>query len=166
METDYFKTHRNSIPGFGGYKPDEPWKRAIARNAGFYEYPKLAQESDNSMFGEGSTDRFAALLKAENPRSSCTPILVEEHKCLHMNDYCKDPERAASKCVKWYQEWMQCKWDEERLKFGYNYLEDLPIANTNNIMGRPSYMKANLRRLKLSYLDFTICIFYSSLLFL
>ncbi|EDO07761.1 hypothetical protein BBOV_III001940 [Babesia bovis T2Bo] len=123
----------SGIPGFGTFKPDSAWQRAIASNAGLYTYP-------HSGSGSGiSETQFANIVRADDPKSACNPLLIEEFRCLKRNGFGTDNGRAATKCVKWYNEWMQCKWDEEKMRFGYNYLEDLPARKHKAYIAAPDF---------------------------
>ncbi|EKX73285.1 conserved hypothetical protein [Theileria equi strain WA] len=125
------------VPGFGAGKPDEAWKRSLARNSGFYKYPHEFSEKDLSE--AELNDKFERLIKADDPKSACTPLQLEEFRCLNKNGYHTDPEYASTKCVKWYHEWLQCKWDEEKLKFGYNYMEGRPQRKHKAYIAAPNY---------------------------
>ncbi|GIX62194.1 uncharacterized protein BcabD6B2_16290 [Babesia caballi] len=121
------------IPGFGTFRPDSAWQRALARNAGLYRYP-------HAEGGSALTEtRFEKLVREDDPKSACTPLLVQEFRCLNRNQFGADPGHAATKCVKWYNEWMQCKWDEEKMRFGYSYLEDLPARKHKAYIAAPDY---------------------------
>ncbi|GFE52853.1 hypothetical protein BaOVIS_002570 [Babesia ovis] len=123
----------SGIPGHGSFKPDSSWQRAVARNAGLYHYPH--SDAGSSM----SETQFAKLVREDDPKSACTPLLIEEFRCLNRNDFGSDQGRAATKCVKWYNEWMQCKWDEEKMRFGYSYLQDLPSRKHKAYIAAPDY---------------------------
>ncbi|GBE59497.1 hypothetical protein, conserved [Babesia ovata] len=121
------------IPGHGTFRPDSAWQRALARNAGLYRYPHT--DSDKNM----TETQFEKLVREDDPKSACTPLLVQEFRCLNRNDFGADAGHAATKCVKWYNEWMQCKWDEEKMRFGYSYLEDLPARKHKAYIAAPNY---------------------------
>ncbi|KAK1444867.1 hypothetical protein BgAZ_107730 [Babesia gibsoni] len=123
----------HGIPGIDSFRSTSPWLRSLARNAGLYRYP----HADSG--AELSETRFEKLVKEDDPKSTCTPLLVQEHKCLSGHGFDSDPSHAATKCVKWYNEWMQCKWDEEKMKMGYGYMEDLPARKHRAYIAAPNY---------------------------
>ncbi|CDJ40938.1 hypothetical protein, conserved, partial [Eimeria tenella] len=50
-----------------------------------------------------------------------------------------DPEAASTKCVKWFLEWRQCKWDQEKLQRGYTYAEDRQHPKHKPYIATPDY---------------------------
>lgn len=123
----------SGVPGHGSFRPSSAWQRALAHNAGLYKYPHSGGDSTLS------ETQFAKLVKEDDPASACTPLLIQEFRCLNRNDFSSDPGHASTKCVKWYNEWMQCKWDEEKMRFGYSYMEDLPARKHKAYIAAPNY---------------------------
>lgn len=123
----------NHAHGQGLLRPPSAWQRSLAQNAGLYRYP----HSDS---GARLTEtQFEKLVKEDDPKSSCAHLMIQEYRCLVRNDFASDPGNAATKCVKWYNEWMQCKWDEEKMKFGYGYMEDLPARKHRAYVAAPNF---------------------------
>ncbi|UKJ88710.1 hypothetical protein MACJ_001954 [Theileria orientalis] len=129
--------HVNTLPGHGVFFPVQSWQRSLAKCSGFITYP---HDSDGHEFTLDELNyKFETLVKSDDPTSACNPIKVEEFKCLNSNNYRENPEFASTKCVKWYNEWMQCKWDEQKLKFGYNYIEPRTPRKRKAYIAAPNY---------------------------
>ena len=51
----------------------------------------------------------------------------------------KDPDRAATKCVKWFDQWRQCQWDEEKMKKGYSFIDMRPPRKRKPYIAAPDH---------------------------
>nr|PVC50959.1 hypothetical protein MACL_00001892 [Theileria orientalis] len=129
--------HLNTLPGHGVFFPVQAWQRSLAKISGLIAY---SHENDDNQFTTDELNyKFVNLVNSDDPKSACNPIKVEEFKCLNSNNYKLNPEFASTKCVKWYNEWMQCKWDEEKLNYGYNYIEPRTPRKRKAYIAAPNF---------------------------
>ncbi|XP_955275.1 uncharacterized protein TA17940 [Theileria annulata] len=129
----------NTLTGYGNFMPGQAWQRSLAKGSGLLNYPSEHDCGDSELSLDELNHKFETLIKSDDPNSACNPLKIQEFKCLSSNNFNKNPELASMRCVKWYNEWMQCKWDEEKLKFGYNYIEPRAPRKRKAYIAAPNY---------------------------
>lgn len=99
-----------------------PWIRDLAYHHGNYvpEHFTRPLESDEI---QTEVDNFAAKVQKDQPSDACKYLLIEEYRCLQVNRFNTETKAAASSCVKWFDEWQKCKWDQEKFNSGYTHME-------------------------------------------
>ncbi|EAN31350.1 hypothetical protein TpMuguga_03g00605 [Theileria parva strain Muguga] len=131
--------HLNTLTGYGNFMPGQAWQRSLAKFSGLLNYPHDHDHEDSERSLSQLNYKFETLVKSDHPNSPCSPLKIEEFKCLSFNKFKNNPELASVKCVKWYNEWIQCKWDEDKLKFGYNYMEPRAPRKRKAYIAAPNY---------------------------
>lgn len=114
------------------------WERHLAYSYGLYD-PRRLHKPLNPKDVEEQTALFKQALDAVDPKDACKYLQLEEFKCLREHQAHRDPEAASTKCVKWFQEWRQCKWDQEKLQKGYSYAEDRVADKHKPYIATPDY---------------------------
>jgi len=79
------------------------------------------------------------LIENDNPKNACKYLQIEEVRCLETHQAHADTQGAATKCVKWFNEWQKCMWDQEKLIKGYNYIEDRNARKHKPYIAAPDY---------------------------
>jgi hypothetical protein len=70
-----------------------------------------------------SVAEFASRTHEADPNDSCKYLAIEEHRCLLSAHAESDPKHAATKCLKFFEEWKQCSWDQFKFNEGLSYIE-------------------------------------------
>ncbi|XP_026189801.1 uncharacterized protein LOC113146503 [Cyclospora cayetanensis] len=99
------------------------WERHLAYNYGLYD-PRRLHKALTPQQVAADVSLFKQTLETAEPQDACKYLQLEEFKCLREHQAHRDPETASTKCVKWFQEWRQCKWDQDKLQKGYAFAED------------------------------------------
>lgn len=71
--------------------------------------------------------------------SAAAPVSDSEAAAMCVHQILQDPQGASTKCVKWFMEWNQCQWDQEKLRRGYTYIEPLQAKKHRPFYTTPSY---------------------------
>jgi len=112
------------LPVAGKPKPHfaTKWQRSLAYHHGLYvpETHKPCKTSDDIRIEVAD---FNDKVQADSPNDACKYLAVEEFRCLQVNQLEAQPREANTKCVKWFDEWQKCKWDQEKFNCGYTYIE-------------------------------------------
>lgn len=99
-----------------------PWIRDLAYHHGNYvperySVPKQFEEI------KADVEAFEAKVHKDQPDDACKYLVIEEYRCLQTKRAEMYPEKASTGCVKWYDEWQKCKWDQEKFNAGYTHIE-------------------------------------------
>lgn len=145
INTQYSNMLSDHLPE-GGFT-DKPlhlsaeWERLLAYHHGLY-HPERFRPARTEDEIRLAVNDFAAKLQADDPKNACKYLMLEEFKCLHAQQAHMDPEGAGMKCVKWFNEWRQCMWDQEKMNKGYTYIEDRPPRKHRPYIGTPDWQYA------------------------
>mmetsp|Transcript_98016 Transcript_98016/g.189252 ORF Transcript_98016/g.189252 Transcript_98016/m.189252 type:complete len:214 (-) Transcript_98016:83-724(-) len=98
------------------------WERTVAYHHGLYipETYKTAKTADDIHV---TVAGFSEKVHADAPKDACKYLQIEEFRCLHTNQFEKQPQVAAKKCMKWYDELQKCQWDQAKFNSGITYIE-------------------------------------------
>ncbi|GAB69727.1 hypothetical protein PCYB_004760, partial [Plasmodium cynomolgi strain B] len=66
-------------------------------------------------------------------------LAIEYYKCLLTHSFHMNPDVSNQKCVKWFNEFMQCKLDEHKLNYGYNYIGNRRNKKSKAYIAAPDY---------------------------
>ncbi|EPT32112.1 hypothetical protein TGME49_223040 [Toxoplasma gondii ME49] len=140
INTQYSNMVSDSFPE-GGFS-DAPrfssnWERLLAYHHGLYSPEKFNSTTKTADEIRLAVNDFAAKVHADDPKNACKYLMIEEFKCLQSAQARIDPQGAATKCVKWFNEWRQCAWDQEKMVKGYNYIEDRRARKHKPYIGAP-----------------------------
>ncbi|PHJ25778.1 hypothetical protein CSUI_000365 [Cystoisospora suis] len=114
------------------------WERLLAYHHGLY-LPSMHGATKTADEIRLAVNDFAAKVEADDPKSACKYLMVEEFKCLKAAQAHIDPHGAGTKCVKWFNEWRQCAWDQEKMIRGYSYIEDRRARKHKPYIGKPDW---------------------------
>eukprot|EP00918_Siedleckia_nematoides_P050813 GHVU01111310.1.p2 GENE.GHVU01111310.1~~GHVU01111310.1.p2 ORF type:complete len:142 (-),score=25.37 GHVU01111310.1:1037-1462(-) len=133
---------RHGILAEGGPPTYEAnWKRLLAYHHGlpaasWLGAPVRRRTADEVRL---AVSQFSEKTHLDDPNDACKYLKIEEFRCLHSHNYRADPEAAATKCVKWFTEWSQCMWDQEKMIKGLNYLEPRAPRKRRPYLGAPDF---------------------------
>jgi hypothetical protein len=68
-----------------------------------------------------AASEFEDKVAHDDPADACKHILAEEYRCLQVYQSEKDPGTASKRCVKWFDEFQKCQWDQHKLEMECNY---------------------------------------------
>jgi hypothetical protein len=108
----------------GNKKPSysSNWERAVAYHHGLYipeKYTATKTADDIRLAVAAYSDK----VHADAPKDACKYLQIEEFRCLNMYQYETQPEVAAKKCMKWWNEGQKCQWDQKKFNAGTTYIE-------------------------------------------
>eukprot|EP00812_Abedinium_dasypus_P012163 NODE_5690_length_562_cov_201.191321.p2 GENE.NODE_5690_length_562_cov_201.191321~~NODE_5690_length_562_cov_201.191321.p2 ORF type:complete len:133 (-),score=40.71 NODE_5690_length_562_cov_201.191321:146-544(-) len=98
------------------------WERAVAYHHGLY-VPETLQHPKGPEEATKAVAEFAAKVHADAPKDACKYLQIEEFRCLHANQFEADPSGASKKCMKWWDDWGKCQWDQAKFNSGTTYIE-------------------------------------------
>merc|ERR1712170_73785 len=61
-----------------------------------------------------AVSEFSDRVQQAKPNDACKYLEIEEFRCLQSHQVELDVQGATSKCLKWLEQWQQCKWDEHK----------------------------------------------------
>jgi len=98
------------------------WQRDLAYHHGTY-IPEKHQAPRTDEDIKMKVEEYSEKVQADAPNDACKYLLIEEYRCLQTNQFEYQPEKAGTSCVKWFDEWQKCKWDQEKFNRGYTHIE-------------------------------------------
>ncbi|ANQ08241.1 Uncharacterized protein PCOAH_00027640 [Plasmodium coatneyi] len=124
------------------------WEMLLAHNHGLYNFKNTdnntivnkdmyALNTENDI--RNKLNLYADRINVDNPNDACKYLAIEEYKCLLTHSFHMNPDVSNQKCVKWFNEYMQCKWDEHKLNHGYNYIENRRNKKSKAYIAAPDY---------------------------
>lgn len=124
------------------------WEMLLAHNHGLYnfkdkEHNKIVNRDRYILNTENDIrnqlNMFVEKVNVDNSNDTCKYLAIEEYKCLLSHSFHMNPLASNEKCVKWFNEYVQCKWDEHKLINGYNYIEDRRHKKSKAYIAAPDY---------------------------
>ncbi|KAI4838540.1 ATP synthase-associated protein [Plasmodium brasilianum] len=124
------------------------WEILLAHNHGLYNFKSTdnnvivnkdmyALNTENDI--RNKLNLYIERINVDNPNDACKYLAIEEYKCLLTHSFHMNPDISNQKCVKWFNEYMQCKWDEHKLNYGYNYIENRRHKKSKAYIAAPDY---------------------------
>lgn len=98
------------------------WQKKLAIQKGLY-MPQTFGEAKTADDIRIATNEFSDKVNAEDPNCACKYLIMEEMRCLQTYQYEKQPQEATKRCVKWFDEWQKCQWDQHKFNNGYTAIE-------------------------------------------
>ncbi|CAD7970645.1 unnamed protein product [Amoebophrya sp. A25] len=98
------------------------WQKNLAYFTGLYRPRSMgpAKSADDIRL---SVNEFGDRIQQDDPNSACKYLLLEEARCLATYQYEKQPLEAGKRCVKWFDEFQKCRWDQHKFDNGYTPIE-------------------------------------------
>lgn len=98
------------------------WQKMLAYQTGLYnpEGFKAAKSGDDIRL---AVNEFSDKVHQDDPKCACKYILMEEMRCLQTYQYEKQPQEASKRCMKWFDEYQKCQWDQHKFVNGYTAIE-------------------------------------------
>mmetsp|Transcript_121095 Transcript_121095/g.210265 ORF Transcript_121095/g.210265 Transcript_121095/m.210265 type:complete len:215 (-) Transcript_121095:75-719(-) len=108
----------------GNKKPtySSNWEKLVAYHYGLY-VPEMYGATKTADDIRLSVNAYAEKVHADSPKDACKYLAIEEFRCLSTYQYETQPGVAAKKCMKWYDEFQKCQWDQAKFNSGTTYLE-------------------------------------------
>lgn len=91
------------------------WERLVAKHYGL-----IPRANTGSVSVREEVAKFADTTHVSDPNDACKYLAIEEFRCLKAET---EPEHAAVKCLKWFEEWKQCQWDQHKFNEGISYID-------------------------------------------
>ncbi|CXI40247.1 conserved Plasmodium protein, unknown function [Plasmodium berghei] len=124
------------------------WELLLAHNHGLYHFKNndnnaIMNKDMHSLNTENDIrnklNLYTERINVDNPNDACKYLAIEEYKCLLTHSFHMNPNTSNQKCVKWFNEYMQCKWDEHKLNYGHNYIENRRNKKSKAYIAAPDY---------------------------
>merc|ERR1712216_959311 len=144
INTQYETMLKDGLNPSGPPKPKfgSMWEKYLSYHKGIYvpEAYRPAKSADDVRI---AVSEFSDRVQQAKPNDACKYLEIEEFRCLQSHQVELDVQGASSKCLKWFEQWQQCKWDEAMGtgKYAYGY-EPVPKAMTAGTMTFNEYLDA------------------------
>jgi len=108
----------------GNKKPyySSNWERAVAYHHGLY-LPETYQATKTADDIRLAVASFSEKVHKDAPKDACKYLQIEEFRCLNVYQFETQPQVAAKKCMKWWDELQKCQWDQAKFNSGTTYIE-------------------------------------------
>eukprot|EP00435_Cladocopium_sp_Y103_P041957 s57_g11.t1 len=125
LTEEQFNEHFEKKPVHVNAKPtySSNWERAVAYHHGIYMPEKYTTPKTADDIRLAVAD-FSA---KDAPKDACKYLQIEEFRCLNVHQYQTQPEAAAKKCMKWWDELQKCQWDQSKFNAGTTYIEGFTL---------------------------------------
>ncbi|CZT99091.1 hypothetical protein CYL21_0748 [Plasmodium falciparum NF54] len=158
INTNYSNISSELYPEEGYKTPNKTkhfyadWERLLAYNHGLYTLKNA--NNNNTIINRdlhslntendirNKLNLYIDRINIDNPNDTCKYLGIEEYKCLLTHSFHMNTNVSNQKCVKWFNEYIQCKWDEQKLNFGYNYIENKRHKKSKAYIAAPDYQYA------------------------
>eukprot|EP00928_Gymnodinium_smaydae_P060972 TRINITY_DN4499_c0_g1_i1.p2 TRINITY_DN4499_c0_g1~~TRINITY_DN4499_c0_g1_i1.p2 ORF type:complete len:248 (+),score=58.73 TRINITY_DN4499_c0_g1_i1:90-746(+) len=98
------------------------WEKAVAYHHGLY-VPEMYQPTKTADDIRIAVANFSDKVNADAPKDACKYLQIEEFRCLSVHQFETQPQVAAKKCMKWWDEMQKCQWDQHKFNAGITYIE-------------------------------------------
>ncbi|VWU49771.1 ATP synthase-associated protein, putative [Hepatocystis sp. ex Piliocolobus tephrosceles] len=127
------------------------WELLLAHNHGLYKFKNINSNNYNAIINRdmytlntendirNNVNLYTDKINVDKPNDPCKYLGIEEYKCLLTHSFHMNTNISNQKCVKWFNEYMQCKWDEHKLNNGYNYIENRRDKKSKAYIAAPDY---------------------------
>mmetsp|Transcript_58434 Transcript_58434/g.92570 ORF Transcript_58434/g.92570 Transcript_58434/m.92570 type:complete len:209 (+) Transcript_58434:57-683(+) len=124
LTEEQFNEHFEKKPVHVNAKPtySSNWERAVAYHHGVYMPEKYTTPKTADDIRLAVAD-FSGKVHQDAPKDACKYLQIEEFRCLNVHQYQTQPEAAAKKCMKWWDELQKCQWDQSKFNAGTTYIE-------------------------------------------
>lgn len=98
------------------------WQKNLAYMNGLYQPQTFgaAKSADDIRL---AVNEFSDRVEQDDPSDACKYLVMEEMRCLQTYQYEKQPAEASKRCVKWFDEFQKCQWDQHKFVNGYTSIE-------------------------------------------
>lgn len=98
------------------------WQKSLAYMTGVYHPTTFgaAKSADDIRL---AVNEFSDKVNQDDPADACKYLVMEEMRCLQTYQYEKQPVEASKRCVKWFDEFQKCQWDQHKFVNGYTSIE-------------------------------------------
>lgn len=117
------------------------WEKAVAYHHGLY-MPETLQKPKTNEEATAAVHEFAKKVHADSPHDACKYIQIEEFRCLHANQFETEPAKASKKCMKWWDDFQKCQWDQAKFNSGITYIEGPQLRRRRPYMFYPDFKYA------------------------
>ena len=108
----------------GNAKPQfsSNWEKSVAYHHGVYK-PETYQPTKTGDDIRIAVANYSEKVLQDSPKDACKYLQIEEFRCLNVYQFETHPEIGAKKCMKWWDEWQKCQWDQSKFNSGTTYIE-------------------------------------------
>merc|ERR1712224_597927 len=119
------------------------WEKYLSYHKGLY-VPEARQSAKSADDVRIAVSEFSDRVQQAKPNDACKYLEIEEFRCLQSHQVELDVQGATSKCLKWFEQWQQCKWDEHKFSNGISYVEGPELKRSQCHIGKQT--RQGLRR--------------------
>jgi len=119
---DHNLSHHMSLDGNRKPPFSSNWERLVAYHHGTY-MPEAYQPAKTADEIRLEVANYAEKVHQDAPKDACKYLQIEEFRCLNVHQFESQPQVAAKKCMKWWDEWQKCQWDQAKFNSGTTYIE-------------------------------------------
>eukprot|EP00746_Dinoflagellata_sp_MGD_P125532 gnl/MRDRNA2_/MRDRNA2_60296_c0_seq1.p1 gnl/MRDRNA2_/MRDRNA2_60296_c0~~gnl/MRDRNA2_/MRDRNA2_60296_c0_seq1.p1 ORF type:complete len:246 (-),score=37.83 gnl/MRDRNA2_/MRDRNA2_60296_c0_seq1:5-742(-) len=117
------------------------YEKSMAYHFGLY-VPEVHQPTKTADDIRLAVSDYADKVHQDNPKDACKYLQIEEFRCLQVYQYETNPQMAGKKCMKWWDEWNKCQWDQEKFNAGTTYLEGPQMRKRRAYLFYPDFKYA------------------------
>jgi hypothetical protein len=134
---------RDGVNPNGPAKPrfGSMWEKHLAYHRGLY-IPEAHQELKSADDVRIAVSEFSDRVQQVKPADACKYLEIEEFRCLQSHQVELDVSSGTQKCLKWFEQWQQCKWDQHKFNNGISYLEGPELKRSKGYYFAPSFKTA------------------------
>eukprot|EP00929_Paragymnodinium_shiwhaense_P025150 TRINITY_DN1527_c0_g2_i2.p1 TRINITY_DN1527_c0_g2~~TRINITY_DN1527_c0_g2_i2.p1 ORF type:complete len:219 (+),score=48.88 TRINITY_DN1527_c0_g2_i2:72-728(+) len=132
----YMNVDGNTKPSYSS-----GWEKAVAYHHGLY-VPETYTSTKTADDIRLAVANFAEKVHKDNPKDACKYLQIEEFRCLNTYQYETQPEVAAKKCMKWWDEVQKCQWDQAKFNSGTTYIEGPQMRRRRAYIFHPDFKYA------------------------
>jgi hypothetical protein len=139
INTQYETMLKDGLNPNGPQKPKfgSMWEKYLSYHKGLYvpDAHRPAKSADDVRI---AVSEFSDRIQQAKPNDACKYLEIEEFRCLQSHQVELDVQGATSKCLKWFEQWQQCKWDEHKFSNGISYVEGPELKRSKSYYYAPS----------------------------
>jgi len=98
------------------------WEKTLAYHKGLY-VPEAHQEAKSADDVRIAVSEFSDRVQQVKPTDACKYLEIEEFRCLQAQQVELDVNGASKRCLKWFDQLQQCKWDQHKFNNGISFIE-------------------------------------------
>ena len=98
------------------------WEKTLAYHKGLY-VPEAHQEAKSADDIRIAVSEFSDRVQQVKPTDACKYLEIEEFRCLQAQQVELDVNGASKRCLKWFDQLQQCKWDQHKFNNGISFIE-------------------------------------------
>eukprot|EP00929_Paragymnodinium_shiwhaense_P025147 TRINITY_DN1527_c0_g1_i4.p2 TRINITY_DN1527_c0_g1~~TRINITY_DN1527_c0_g1_i4.p2 ORF type:complete len:219 (+),score=61.68 TRINITY_DN1527_c0_g1_i4:93-749(+) len=132
----YMNVDGKKAPGYSS-----EWEKSVAYHHGLY-VPETYGATKSADDIRLAVANFSEKVHKDSPKDACKYLQIEEFRCLNVYQYESQPDVAAKKCMKWWDELQKCQWDQAKFNSGTTYIEGPQMRRRRAYIFHPDFKYA------------------------